>query len=172
MKGVAMTDRTQIEERLKELAISLPEPPKPVASYVPCIVSDDLVFVSGQLPSIDGKIRYCGKIPTDISVDDAQAAAKLATINALAVLKTLALDGQWGRLVGIVRVGVFVQSANDFYGQPQVANGASDLLASVFGEAGRHARAAVGVNALPLNAAVEVELIARITAQKRWRDQK
>ncbi len=167
-----MTDHVQIEQRLKELAISLPEPPRPVASYLPCVVSGDLVFISGQLPSIEGKVRYSGKVPTDISLDDAQAAAKLATINALAVLKTLGLDGQWGRLVGILRVGVFVQSANDFYGQPQVANGASDFLASVFGEAGRHARAAVGVNALPLNAAVEVELIARISAQKRWRDQR
>lgn len=167
-----MRDHTQIEQKLKELAISLPEPPKPVASYVPCVVSDDWVFISGQLPLQGGKLKYSGKVPVDISPEEACEATRLATINALSVLKTLALDGQWGRLVGIVRVGVFVQSANAFYGQPQVANGASDLLVEIFGEVGRHARAAVGVNALPLNAAVEVEMIAKIAVQKRWRDER
>jgi enamine deaminase RidA (YjgF/YER057c/UK114 family) len=167
-----MADHAQIEEKLKELGIGLAAPPKPVASYLPCVVSDDLVFISGQLPLQDGKVKYCGKVPTNLSPDDARAAAELATVNALAALKTVALDGQWGRLVGIVRVGIFVQSADDFYGQPQVANGASDLLSKIFGELGRHARAAVGVNALPLNAAVELEMVVRIASQRRWRDQR
>lgn len=169
MKRIKM-DHSRIELRLRELGIVLPEPPKPVASYLPCIVSEDLVVISGQLPSLDGKVKYCGKVPREVSPDDGRAAARLAAINGLAVLKTAALENNWSRLVKILRVGVFVQSENDFYGQPQVANGASDLLAEIFGDAGRHARAAVGVNALPMNAAVEVELMVRIAPQRRWRD--
>ncbi len=167
-----MADPTQIELNLTRLGIVLPEPPKPVASYLPCVLSEYLVFISGQLPSKDGKVKYCGRIPRDLSPTEGQEAARLALVNGLSVLKTSALDGNWGRLVKILRVGVFVQSENDFYGQPQIANGASDLLVEIFGDLGRHARAAVGVNALPLNAAVEVELIARIAPQRRWRDQR
>jgi enamine deaminase RidA (YjgF/YER057c/UK114 family) len=167
-----MADHAQIEQKLSGLGIVLPEPPKPVASYLPCVVSDDLVIVGGQLPSKNGKVKFCGKVPRDLSMEDGQEAARLALVNGLSVLKTSALDGNWGRLVKILRVGVFVQSENDFYGQPQIANGASDLLVEILGDLGRHARAAVAVNALPLNAAVEVELMVRIAPQRRWRDQR
>ena len=165
-----MTDHAQIEQKLSGLGIVLPEPPKPVASYLPCVISDDLVIISGQLPFKGGKIEFCGKVPRDLSMEDGQEAARLAVINGLAVLKTMALDGNWSRLSKILRLGVFVQSTDDFYSQPQIANGASDLLVDIFGDLGRHARAAIGVNALPLNAAVEVELMAKIAPQRRWRD--
>lgn len=152
----------QIEQKLQDLGIVLPETPKPVASYLPCTVSGNLAFVSGQLPSQAGRIVYLGKVPTALSMEDGILAARMAVINALAVLKNVALGGDWRNFVSVVRVGVFVQSDDNFYEQPKVANGASDLLAEIFGQPGRHARAAVGVNALPLNAAVEVELTAEI----------
>ena len=151
----------QIEERLAELGLSLPEPPKPVAAYVPCVRAGSLVVVSGQLPRVEGKLTATGKVPSQVSVEDAQAAARQCALNGLAVLKA-ELGGDWSALGHVVRLGVFVQSDDDFAGQPQVANGASELMQQVFGESGRHARAAVGVNSLPLNAAVEVELMFQL----------
>jgi enamine deaminase RidA (YjgF/YER057c/UK114 family) len=151
----------QIEERLAELGLSLPEPPKPVAAYVPCVRAGSLVVVSGQLPMVEGALTAVGKVPSQVSVEDAQAAARQCALNGLAVLKA-ELGGNWSALGHVVRLGVFVQSDDDFAGQPQVANGASELMQQVFGESGRHARAAVGVNSLPLNAAVEVELMFQL----------
>ncbi len=153
----------KIDDTLAKLAITLPAPPKPVASYIPFVRAGDLVFISGQLPFREGKLLAAGKVPTDITPDAAQAAARLAAINALAILKD-ACAGDLDHVLRIVRVGVFVASADDFTAQPAVANGASDLLVAVFGEAGRHARAAVGANTLPLGATVEVELIAQLRA--------
>ena len=150
-----------IDTALENLGIVLPAAPKPVASYVPFVRTGNLVVVSGQLPSREGKVVYAGAVPTALSIEQGAEGAKLCVINALAVLKE-ACDGDLDRVVRIVRIGVFVQSADGFDMQPKVANGASDLLVAVFGEKGKHARAAVGTNALPLNAAVEVELMAEV----------
>jgi enamine deaminase RidA (YjgF/YER057c/UK114 family) len=151
----------QVDTTLQTLGIVVPPAPKPVASYVPFARSGNLVYVSGQLPSRDGKVAYAGAVPTALSIEQAAEGAKLCAINALAVLKE-ACGGDLDRVVRIVRLGVFVQSADGFDMQPKVANGASDLMMAVFGEAGRHARAAVGTNSLPLNAAVEVEVLAEV----------
>jgi enamine deaminase RidA (YjgF/YER057c/UK114 family) len=148
------------EERLRELKLELPTPPKPVASYVPWTRSGQLIFVSGQIPTRDGKVVYAGKVGADLSLEEGQQAARLCALNGMAVAAAGA--GGLYRIRRIVRVGVFVNSAPGFTDQPKVGNGASDLLVDVFGEAGRHARAAVGVNELPLNAAVEVELIVEV----------
>jgi len=150
-----------IDENLKHLDIILPPAPKPVAAYVPFVEAGGFVYISGQLPSRDGKVVYTGSAPAAIDIPTAKQAARLATINALAVLRD-AVNADWNRVLQIVRLGVFVQSDPGFDQQPQIANGASDLLLAIFADAGRHARAAVGASALPLNAAVEVELIVHI----------
>lgn len=145
--------------RLAALGLSLPPAPKPVAAYVPSVRTGNLVFVSGQLPMKDGVLAK-GTVPGQVSVEAAAAAARQAALNGLAVLADAA--GGLDRVKRIVRVGVFVCSEAGFTDQPKVANGASELLQQVFGEAGRHARAAVGNIALPLGACVEVELLAEI----------
>lgn len=148
------------EQKLKELAITLPEAPKPVAAYVPCVRTGNLVFVSGQVPFVAGQLPKKGKLGADVTLEEGQQFARQAVINALAVVK--AEIGSLDKVVRVVRVGVFVASANDFVDQPKVGNGASELLLQVFGDAGRHARAAVGVNVLPLDAPVEVELLVEV----------
>ena len=150
-----------ILDRLSELGISLPDPPKPVASYVPAIQSGSLLYVSGQLPFRDGELMTVGPVPSAVSIESAMEGARWCAINGLAVARQ-SLDGELDRLRRVVRVGVFVQSDDRFDAQPKVANGASDLLVEVLGDAGRHARAAVGVNALPLDTAVEVEFVFEI----------
>ncbi len=147
-------------ERLAELNITLPTVAAPVGSYVPAIRSGSHVLTSGQLPSRDGKVLYCGKVPADVSVESASDGAAIATLNALAAAAREA--GGVDAIRRIIRVAVFVNSSPGFTEQPQVANGASDLLVKIFGDAGRHARAAVGAAELPLGAAVEVELIVEI----------
>ena len=151
-----------LESRLAELQITLPVAPKPVASYLPTMRSGNLVFVSGQLPMRDGVLLATGKVPSHTSIEVAQQAAQQCVLNALAAVKA-ELGGDLSRLRRVIRVGVFVQSDDTFTEQPKVANGASDFLMHLLGDAGRHARAAVGVNALPLNAAVEVEFIFEIS---------
>lgn len=150
----------EIEKKLISLGIELPEPPQPLASYVPGVLSGSMVFVSGQLPMRSGQLIYSGKLGTDLYLEAGQEAARLAGINCIGVLKSLI--GDLDRVERIVKLTGYVQSADTFYDQPKVINGASDLMSAVFGDAGRHARAAVGVNALPLNAACEVELIALV----------
>ncbi len=150
-----------IQHRLEELGLSLPPAPRPVASYLPAVRAGDLVFVSGQIPLRDGKLLARGPVPSRVSAEAARDAARQCAINGLAVLAE-ALGGDLDRVRRIVRVGVFVASDPEFEGHPQVANGASELLVEVFGEAGRHARAAVGSAALPLGATVEVELVAQV----------
>lgn len=145
-----------IETKLEELGLSLPEAPKPIAAYVPAVTSRGQVIVSGQLPMQNGELMSTGKIPSQVSIEDAQAAARQCVLNGLAVLKA-ELGGDLNRFVRVVRIGAFIQSDDDFFAQPQVANGASEFLLEILGDAGRHARAAVGVNALPLNASVEIE---------------
>lgn len=151
----------RIAERLKELGITLPEPAKSVANYVAVAEADNLLFVSGQLPLQDGKVVWTGHVGEELDVKEGAEAARLCAINILAQLSG-ALDGDLDRIDRVVRLGGFVASAPDFTAQPQVMNGASDLMVEVFGDAGRHARAAVGVNVLPLGAAVEVEGLFRI----------
>ena len=148
------------EETLAKLGYALPTPTKPVAAYVPTARTGNLVFVAGQLPFVDGKLPKAGKLGENVTVEEGQAFARQCVLNALAALK--AELGDLARVRRVVRVGAFVASANDFTQQPQVANGASELLVGVFGEAGRHARAAVGVNVLPLGAPVEVELLVEV----------
>lgn len=145
--------------RLAALGLSLPPAPKPVAAYVPFVRTGNLVFVSGQLPMKDGVLAK-GVVPGQVGIEPAAAAARQAALNGLAVLADAA--GGLDRVKRIVRVGVFVCSEAGFTDQPKVANGASELLQQVFGEAGRHARAAVGNIALPLGACVEVELLAEV----------
>ena len=149
-----MTDA--IESRLIELGITLPETAAAVANYLPVARTGDLLFVSGQLPMADGRMAWSGRLGEALDIDQGRQAARLCAINMLAQLRA-ALDGELDRVARVVRLGGFVASAEDFTAQPQVINGASDLMVDVFGEAGRHARAAVGVNVLPLGAAVELE---------------
>lgn len=146
--------------RLSELGITLPEPPAAVAAYVPFVRTGDLVFISGQLPFRDGGLPRTGNVGADISVEEAVEEARFCAINVLAQANAAA--GSLDNIVRIVKLGVFVASAPGFYAQPQVGNGASDLFLAVFADAGRHARAAVGVAALPLNAPVEVDAIIEI----------
>jgi enamine deaminase RidA (YjgF/YER057c/UK114 family) len=148
------------EVRLKEMGLSLPAPAAPVGSYLPCVRAGDLLFVSGQLPLRDGALIARGKVGAAISLEQGQEAARQAVLNGLA--QVAAEAGGLERVVRVVRVGAYVNSAAGFTEQAKVANGASDLLVGIFGEAGRHARAAVGVSDLPLDAAVEVELIVQV----------
>jgi len=149
-----------IEEKLAAMGIILPEPPAPVASYVPGLVCNNLAFVSGQLPTKDGKLVMEGALGRELSVEEGYITARQAVINCLGVLKSLV--GDLDRVERIVRLTAFIQSAPDFHAQPQVANGASDLLQEVFGPRGKHSRVAVGVVSLPLNAPCEIDLIAVI----------
>jgi enamine deaminase RidA (YjgF/YER057c/UK114 family) len=150
-----------IDERLASLGITLPTPPKPAGSYIPVVKTGNIVFVSGQIPMKDGQVQFKGQVPTDISVEDAQSAARLCTINILAQLKSEL--GTLDKISRIVRVSGFVSSSQEFYEHPKIINAASDLLYEIFGEKGKHARIAVGVASLPLNSAVEIDLIAEIT---------
>lgn len=142
--------------RLAELGLELPPVAKPVAAYVPAVRAAGLIQTSGQLPSVGGVLTATGKVGVDVTPDQAKDAARVAVLNALAAAAAVA--GGVDAIARIVRVVVFVASASDFTGQPQVANGASELLGEIFGDAGIHARSAVGVAVLPLDAPVEVEL--------------
>lgn len=148
------------ENRLKALGITLPEAPKPVASYVPHVRTGNLVLVAGQLPFLHGKLLRTGKLGSEVTIEMGQECAKQCVLNALAVVREAV--GSLDKVKRVVRIGVFVASENTFIDQPKVANGASDLLLEVFGESGRHARAAVGVNVLPLDAPVEVEMLLEV----------
>lgn len=149
-----------IESKLSELGLELPEAPKPVGSYVPTVRTGNLVFTAGQLPGKAGKLLAQGHVPSDCSLEDAQAGAHQAAMNALAAIK--AEVGTLDAVTRIVRVNCFVNSSAGFTDQAKVANGASDLLKAVFGEAGLHTRCAIGAAELPLNAAVELDLIVEV----------
>ncbi|MEW4489760.1 RidA family protein [Thalassoglobus sp. JC818] len=149
------------EQRLQELDITLPTPPAPVAAYVPCVRTGDLVVLSGQLPFAGKSLLATGRVPSQVPVDQAHSAAEQCVLNGLAILRH-ELGGDLNRVRRVVRIGVFVQSDDSFHDQSLVANGASELLQKVFGDAGKHARVAVGMNALPLNAAVEVEMLFEV----------
>lgn len=146
-----------VSERLAELGIVIPDVAKPLASYLPATATGSLVFTAGQLPFVDGVLPATGKVGADVSADDATGYARTAVLNALAAIETAI--GSVDRITRVVKLVVFVASAPHFTGQPGVANGASDALVEIFGEAGRHARSAVGVAVLPLDAPVELELV-------------
>jgi len=146
---------------LASLGIVLPPAPKPVASYVPCVRTGNLLIVSGQLPFRDGTLLATGRVPDPVSVERAQEAARQCILNGLAVVAG-ECGGSIDRVARIVRLGVFVASGDGFTEQPEVSNGASDLLQQIFGSSGRHARAAVGTNALPLGASVEIEMMVEL----------
>ncbi len=148
------------EEALKEMGLALPEMAKPLASYVPWVRTGNLVFVSGQVCLAGGELKFKGKIGRDLTPEEGYEAAKLCCLNCLAAVR--AAVGTLDRVKRVVKVVGFVNSAPGFTDHPKVVNGASDLLAEVFGEAGRHARSAVGVFELPANAAVEVEMVVEV----------
>jgi enamine deaminase RidA (YjgF/YER057c/UK114 family) len=152
---------TMIDEKLASLDIVLPIPPKPAGSYIPVVKTGNLVFVSGQIPMKEGQVQFKGQVPTDISVEEAQMAARLCIINVMAQIKSEL--GTLDKISRIVRVSGFVNSSPEFYEQPKIINAASDLLFEIFGEKGKHTRIAVGVASLPLNSAVEIDLIAEIS---------
>jgi enamine deaminase RidA (YjgF/YER057c/UK114 family) len=154
-----MTGR--VDARLNELQIELPRPTTPSANYVPFKRSGSLMFIAGQVPTVDGKDQVVGKVGRDVSLEDGQKAARLCAINVLAQLKA-SLNGDLDRVVGCVRLGGFVNAVPDFGDHSKVINGASDLMVAVFGEAGCHARAAVGCASLPRNVAVEVEAVFEV----------
>ncbi|WP_373474844.1 RidA family protein [Sphingorhabdus sp.] len=149
-----------IEEKLAELGIILPEPAAPVASYVPTVEANGMLYVSGQLPFVDGKV-ITGKVGDMRSLADGQLAARACGIMLIAQMKK-ALGGDLDRVERIVKLGVFVASTSEFTDQPEVANGASDLMESVFGDAGKHARAAVSVPVLPRDATVEIDCVVKV----------
>ena len=149
-----MTEK--IEARLAELGIEIPDAPAPAANYVPFVVSGSLVFVSGQIPVKDGEIKFTGRLGKDMDVDEGYQAARLCGLNLIAQVKAAA-GGDLERVKRVVKLGGFVNSAAGFTDQPEVVNGASDLMAEVFGAAGKHARFAVGAPSLPRGVAVEVD---------------
>ena len=150
-----------IEEKLKSLNIVLPTPPKPAGAYIPVVISDQTVYVSGQIPIEDGKVAYTGKVPIEQSLEQAQAAARVCTINALAQLKDEL--GTLDRISKIIKVSGFVNSTPEFTEHPKVINAASDFLYDIFGENGLHSRIAVGVPSLPLDSTVEIDMIVEIS---------
>ena len=149
-----------IEEKLNEMGFALPEAPKPLASYIPVTRSGNLVFTAGQIPMANGELIFKGKVGRDISLEDGVKAAELCTVNCLSVIKSEVIN--LDSIKRIVKVTVFVNSADGFTYQPKVANGASDLLVKVFGDNGKHVRSAVGVNELPIDSSVEIEMIVEV----------
>lgn len=149
------------EQRLEELGVELPAAPKPVANYVPAVRTGQLLFVSGVLPMRDGRLSFTGKLGRDLTIEQGVEAARLALLNALAIVRSEL--GSLDRIAQVVRMTGHVASAEGFTQQPAVVNGASDLLVAVLGNPGRHARVAVGAAELPLNAPVELDLIVEIS---------
>jgi enamine deaminase RidA (YjgF/YER057c/UK114 family) len=148
------------EQKIKELGLQIPEPPEPVAAYVPAVKVGDFIYTSGQIPFVNGKLKFKGKVGEDLTEQEGYEAAKVCALNCLSVIK-----GQVGTLDNIeriVKVTGYVNSGQGFQMQPQVINGASELLGEIFGENGQHARAAVGVSELPIDAPVEIEMIVKI----------
>jgi len=151
----------RIEARLKELGIEIPPAPAPAANYVPWTIAGDLVFVAGQVPFVNGELKHRGKLGRDLTVEQGREVARICALNVIAQVKA-ACGGDLDRVKRCVKVLGFVASADDFERMPEVVNGASDLFVEVFGDAGRHARSAVGTNALPRGVPVEIEAIFEI----------
>jgi len=146
-----------IEEKLKELGLIIPQTPAPFAAYIPAVQAGKFVFTSGQVPLSEGKIKFSGKVGKDLSEAEAQQAAGLCALNCLSAVK--GVTGSLDNIERIIKLVVYVNSDENFTAQPKVANGASELMIKIFGEKGKHARSAVGVSQLPMNAAVEIEMI-------------
>ena len=155
-----MSDQQSPEQRLLGLGIELPPAPTPVAAYIPARRSGDLLFVSGQIPVVGGKVIATGRVPDQVTEEQARACTRQCALNALAVAR--AALGSLDKVAQVVRLGCFVASEPGFGGQPKIANEASELMVAVFGDAGRHARAAVGSVALPLNVPVEIEFLFEV----------
>ena len=151
---------SHVEDKLRQMGLELPPPPTPVAAYVPALRTGNLVFVSGQIPREKGELKYRGHVGGSLSMEDGRAAARICALNALAAVKQEI--GDLDRVQRIVKLTGYVASASGFTDQPKVVDGASVLLNELLGEKGRHARAAVGVNELPLGAAVELEMIVEL----------
>ena len=149
-----------VEEKLRQMGLELPPAPAPVAAYVPCVRTGNLLFISGQIPKGKGELKYRGHVGSDLSLEDGVQAARLCALNALSAVKQEL--GDFARLRRIVKVTGYVSSAAGFHDQPKVLDGASRLLEELLGEKGKHARVTVGVNELPLNVAVEVEMIVEV----------
>jgi len=149
-----------IEEKIKELGIELPEVAKPLAAYIPAKQVGNLVMTSGQVPLVKGVINYAGKVGSDLTEEEGQKASQICALNCLAAIK--GVIGNLDKIVEVVKLTVFVASAETFTSQPKVANGASELIGKIFGESGEHVRSAVGVTSLPLNASVEIEMTVRV----------
>jgi len=149
-----------IEEKIKELGLELPEVAKPLAAYIPAKQVGNLVMTSGQVPLVKGVINFAGKVGSDLTEEEGQKAAQICALNCLAAIK--GVIGNLDKIVEVVKLTVFVASAETFSSQPKVANGASELIGKIFGESGKHVRSAVGVTSLPLNASVEIEMTVRV----------
>lgn len=149
-----------IEEKIKQLGFELPEVAKPLAAYIPAKKVGNLVMTSGQIPVVKGELKYTGKVGKNLSEEDGKKAAQICALNCLAAIKSVisSLDN----IEEVVKLTVFINSSTDFTAQPKVANGASELIGKIFGDTGLHVRSAVGVNELPLNAAVEIEMIVKV----------
>jgi enamine deaminase RidA (YjgF/YER057c/UK114 family) len=149
-----------IEEKIKELGFTLPEPPKPLAAYLPALLVGEFVFTAGQIPIKAGKLMYTGKLGKEVTEEDGRTAAEICALNCLSTIKGVL--GNLDKIEQIVKLTVFVNSSEGFTNQPVVANGASELMEKIFGKSGSHARSAVGVNELPKNASVEIEMIIKV----------
>jgi enamine deaminase RidA (YjgF/YER057c/UK114 family) len=152
----------KIEARLAEIGVEIPVAATPAANYVPYVVSGNMVFVSGQVPFVNGELQYKGKVGVDFDTDTAIECARFCALNILAQVKA-ACGGDLDRVVQCVKLGGFVNCVDGFGEQPKVINGASDLMVEIFGDKGRHARFAVGTNALPMNVAVEIDAVFEIS---------
>lgn len=148
------------EEKIKQMEITIPEPVKPLAAYIPAMQVGNLVMTSGQVPIASGVVKYQGKVGKDLSEEEGKEAAKLCAINCLSAVKSVI--GSLDKINRVLKLTVFIASAEGFTAQPKVANGASELIGEIFGEAGKHVRSAVGVSELPLNSAVEIEMIVEV----------
>jgi enamine deaminase RidA (YjgF/YER057c/UK114 family) len=149
-----------VEDKIKQMGIKIPDAVKPLAAYIPALRTGNLVMTSGQVPMADGVIKYQGKVGKDLSEDEGKEAAKLCAINCLSAVKSVI--GNLDNVKRIVKLTVFVNSFTDFTAQPKVANSASEFIVEIFGEEGKHVRSAVGVSELPLNSAVEIEMIVEV----------
>jgi enamine deaminase RidA (YjgF/YER057c/UK114 family) len=150
-----------IEEKIEQMGITIPEAAKPLAAYIPALKVGNLIMTSGQVPIAAGVIQFQGKVGKDLTEEDGKEAAKLCAINCLSAVKSL--TGSLDKIKRIIKLTVFVNSAEGFTAQPKVANGASEFIVEIFGEAGKHVRSAVGVSELPLNSAVEIEMIVEVS---------
>lgn len=149
-----------VEEKLRQLGLELPSPPVPVAAYLPCVRTGNILFISGQIPKDKGELKFLGYLGGNLTIEDGVQAARICTLNALSIIRME--TGDFGKVRRIVKLTGYVASAPGFHDQPKVIDGASQLLVELFGDRGKHARAAVGVNELPLGVAVELEMIVEV----------